>query len=232
MSMLTYVDGRVMLRSDGVARVEFPKSGRALMPGDTLITGDQSRLALRVGDAGLWWVGRRAVFTPMAEGGRLTAGTALVRVPTEAGLRVESSRGVARLGKGLWMLQAVDNEGLKIICLDGPAPIEALGESTPVAGAAETVSDRLNLHPGELVFLRPEGKAFGPIVTIYLEELLATSRLVNGFPEPLAELQRLRNLGLIQREQLKGVTNALVAGAHDDKGFEIAVPRPKPVKQK
>ncbi len=226
---LTFVEGRVMLRPVDRSRVELPKIGRELADGEVLITADQSRLQLQVGKMGLWRVGRRAVFSPRRDGGRLTAGTALVRVPSDLGWVVESSRGAARLGRGLWLLQAVDNEGLKLVCLDGPTTVEALGEG---AGAVPAGSDagqlvRLKLRPGELVFLRPGGKDFGPIVTVYLEELLATSRLVNAFPEPLAELRRLHNLGIAQREQLKGVTNALVAGARDEKGFEIAVPKAK-----
>jgi hypothetical protein len=153
------------------------------------------------------------------------AGTALARVPDEAGWRVESARGAVRLGKGLWMLQAVDNEGLKVVCLDGPATVEALGDDN--AAVADEARVRLKLRPGELVFLRPGGREFGALVTIYLEELLITSRLVNAFPEPLPELRRLQNLGIAQREHLKGVTNALVAGARDEKGFEIAVPKGK-----
>lgn len=219
--VLTHVHGRVMLRSAERGRVELPKDGRALAAGDALITGEQSRLEVRVGEDGLWRVGRRAVALPLADGGRLMAGTALVRVPVEAGWRIESARGAARLGQGLWMLQAVDNEGLKLVCLDGPAWAETEG------GAAPT---RLKLKPGELVFLRPGGAEFGPIVTIFLEELLLTSGLVNAFPAPLPEMRRLRNLGVAQREQLKGVTNALVAGARDEKGFEIAVPKQKQTK--
>jgi len=220
---LTFIEGRVMLRPADGARVELPKLGRVLADGEVLVTGDQSRVQVQVGKDGLWRVGRRGVFSPQREGGRLSAGTALVRVPSDSGWVIESSRGMARLSRGLWMLQAVDNEGMKLICLDGPATVEALGDRLADPDTGPHL--RLKLRPGELVFLRPGGKDFGPIVTVYLEELLATSRLVNAFPEPLAEARRLSNLGIAQREQLKGVTNALVAGAREEKGFEIAVPK-------
>ncbi len=216
---LTHADGRVILRAGDSPRIEFPKAGRVIARGEVLITGDQARLELRAGKAGLWRVGRRAVFAVDEKGGRLTAGTALVRVPDADGWRVESTRGVARLGKGMWMVQAVDNEGLKIMCLDGPSWVEALGD--------ESAPPRIKLRPGELVFLKPGGREFGPIVLIYLEELLLTSRLVNTFPEPLAESRRLMNLAVIQREQLKGLTGALVGGARDDDGFEVSVPKPR-----
>lgn len=218
-----YVEGRVMVRAPGKAAVEFPAAGRSLAADEAVITGDQACLEVRVGESGLWRVGRRAVVAVRPDGGRLLAGAALVRVPVGAGWRVECTRGAVRLGPGLWMLQAVDNEGLKLVCLDGPASVEALGDGATA---------KLTLRPGELVFLRPGGTEFGPVVVIYLEELLATSRLVNAFPEPLAELRRLRSLGVVQRERLKGVTNALVAGASDDRSFEIAVPKPVPAPTK
>lgn len=220
---LTHVEGRVMLRSAERARVEFPKNGRELTELDALITGEQARFEVKVGEAGLWRVGRRAVFHARTDGGTLSAGTALVRVPTDAGWRVDAARGAVLLGKGLWMLQAVENEGLKVICLDGPAHAEAL--ATAGSEKTNTTLTRVELRPGELVFLRPGDAGFGPIVTIYLEELLGTSRLVNAFPEPLAETPRLRNLGFAQRERLKGVSNALVGEARDETGFEIAVPK-------
>jgi hypothetical protein len=216
---LTFADGRVMLRGGDSPRIEFPKTGREIDAGDVLITGDKARLELRAGKSGLWRVGRRAVFSTDERGGRLMAGTALLRVPDAEGWRVESTRCAVRLGKGMWMLQAVDNEGLKIVCLNGPSWCEATG--------AEAAPVRMKLKPGELVFLAPGGHEFGPVVTIYLEELLLTSRLVNAFPEPLVESRRLMNLAVIQREQLKGITAVLVAGASDDDGFEVSVPKPR-----
>ncbi len=217
--VVTHVDGRVMLRDAKQARMTLPKVGGEVAEGEVLITGDRSLVELKVG-AGLWRLGRRGVLIPGAEGGRLMAGTALVRVPPGAGWRVESTKGSARLGKGLWMVQAVDNEGIKLVCLDGPSEVAALGE-----GAGPGMPGVIKLKPGELVFLSPDGKTFGVIVTVYLEELLVTSRLLNGFPAPLPEQRRLMNLALAQREQLKGVTNAVVAGARKETGFEIAVPR-------
>jgi hypothetical protein len=220
--VIHHVAGRITLRQTMKSPLELPKAGRELAGGEILMSGDKSRLELNVGEQGLWRVGRRAVLVPGVTGGRLMAGTAVVRVPINAGWRVQSTRGAARLGPGLWMLQAVDNEGLKIVCLDGPSWVEALGEDPQ-----DNVYVRLKLRPGELLFMQPDGKEFGQIVTIYLEELLVTSGLVNGFPEPLPEHRRLMNLGLAQREQLKGVTSAVVAGARDVQGFEIALPKPK-----
>lgn len=223
---LGHVEGRVLIRVVGEKKPEPVKAGRALEPGDALITGDATRFEVRpLTGGGLWRVGRRALFSPKAGGARLLAGTTLVQVPPDASWRVESRGSIVVLPAGSWLVQAVDNRGLKIVCLDGAAPVQAWG--SPAASANAVVASQ-PLRPGELVFLQPGGKEFSPIVTVYLEEVLATSRLVNGFPDALPNLRRLLNQGTAQRERLKAVGSAVVLGAKDAGGFQIAVPAPEP----
>jgi hypothetical protein len=212
--------GRVTLRTEeggegAGAKLRFAKKGAQLVPGETITTGQRARLELRGGDEARWRLGGRTAFALRADGAWLLAGTALVAVPEEETWTVETFGSRARLVGGMWILHAVENEGLKVICIDGPARVETDVGETPVG---------VKMKPGELIFLRPGGKGFGPLVTIYLEELLATSRLVRGFEEPLPNLTRLVNLGIAQREQLKGVTGALVAGARGEGGFDVLMP--------
>jgi hypothetical protein len=220
---ISEIAGRVSLRTaesgEGTAgKVHFAKKGVQLLPGETVTTGQKSRFELLGGGEARWRLGGRTVFALREKGARLLAGTALVVVPESETWTVETFGSVARLGAGMWILHAVENEGLKVICIDGPARLE-----TDVGTGAVGV----RMKPGELIFLRPAGKGFGPLVTIYLQELLATSRLVRGFDEPLPNLTRLVNLGIAQSEQLKGVTGALVAGARGENGFDVVVPRVK-----
>jgi hypothetical protein len=218
---LSFVRGQVLLRTSQ-GKIEFAKAGRVVAEGATVVTGENAHAEVKP-PAGLWRLGRRAVFTPRAEGAQLLAGTVLAVVPAGRTWSVESARGLVALGEGTWILQAVDNEGLKLICLDGPAEAVALGEAkTPAPEPAR----RVRLRPGELAFLLPGGRAFGPVVTIFLQELLATSRLVQDFPDDLPDARRLKNLAIAQGEQLKAVSNALVAGAQDEKGFQLVVPKP------
>jgi hypothetical protein len=218
--LIADVAGRVSLRameigeSSGV-KVRFAKKGAQLMFGETLTTGQRARVELLGPGTARWRLGGRTAFALLAEGARLLAGTALVVVPEDETWTVETFGSRARLGEGMWILHAVENEGLKVICLDGTARLET--------DVGETVVG-VKMKPGELIFLRPEGKGFGPLVTIYLEELLATSRLVRGFEKPLPNVTRLLNLGIAQREQLKGVTGALVAGARGEGGFDVFMP--------
>lgn len=222
---LHYVEGRVLLRSEDGKKMEPAKTGRLLAEGEVLITGDATRFEARLlQGGGVWRVGRRAVFQLKEGGARLLAGTALVQVPAGATWRLESRGCVVGLPAGSWLVHAVDNRGFKIVCLDGEAPVQAWGEPAKPADAAVAV---LALKPGDLTFVQPGGRAFSPVVTIYLEETLATSRLVSGFPEELPGMRRLLNQAIAQRERLTGLGAAVVLGAPEAGGFQIAVPDPK-----
>lgn len=216
--------GRVQLRAAVAgAPVRFARAGAELVPGETVTTGPRARLELLdPAGEGRWRLGGRTVFQFTGKGGRLLVGTALAVVPGGEVWTVDTFGSAARLHAGTWILQAMENEGLKVINLDGPARVEA--EARGAAGAQGEVAE-VRMRPGELIFLRPDGLGFGPLVTIYLEELLATSRLVRGFAEPLPRMARLVNQGVAQREQLKGVTGAFVAGAKNADGFQVVVPR-------
>lgn len=220
---LRHVEGRTLIRSEDGKKLEPAKTGRLLSAGDALITGDATRFEARpLQGGGVWRVGRRAVFHLKDDGARLLAGTALVQVPAGAMWRLESRGCVVVLPAGSWLVHAVDNRGFKIVCLDGEAPVQAWGEpANPAAAAVQA------LKPGDLTFVQPGGRAFSPVVTIYLEETLATSRLVNGFPEELPGMQRLLNQAIAQRERLTGLGAAVVLGAPEAGGFQIAVPDPK-----
>lgn len=224
-AQLGHVEGRVLMRLPETKKLEPVKEGRELAWGDTLVTGDATRFEVRPAEGGgLWRVGRRALFSLKDDGARVLAGTVLVQVPAKMMWRVESARSVIALPEGTWIVQAVDNRGLKIVCLDGNAPVQAWG--LPTEPEAKALAEVL-LKPGELVFLQPGGKAFSPRVAVYLEETLATSRLVGGFPEPVPGMRRLINQATAQRERLKGVSNAVVVGASKAGGFQIAVPTPE-----
>ncbi len=209
--------GRVLVREAGAARQKPARAGARLEPGAALITGRGARAELLDEGGARWRVGALAVWQAEAEGVRLFSGSALALVPGGS-RRVDALGGTVWLGEGVWMLTAVRNEGLKIVCLEAGGELRA-----PLADPAAGEAAR-RLRAGELVFLRPQGEGFGPVVTIFLTELLATSRLVNGFAAELPERGRLQAVATAQAERLSGVTEALVAGASDARGFEVVVP--------
>ncbi len=219
--MVSEVAGSVMLRGSTTARLTKLKAGQAFPTGDhVLVSGPNSRVELMPAAGGRWRIGSVALWMPLPDGGRLLSGTVLVEVPKETVWAVDSATGRALLGEGLWMVQAVQNDGLKLICIDGPAEVVAGGGLEP---AGEKPARR-QLRPGDVIFLQPGGLEFGPVVTVFLRELLVTSRLVNGFEHPLPQARRLQTLAYIQGERLKGVTNIFVGGAKDEKGFQLVVP--------
>ena len=123
------------------------------------------------------------------------------------------------LGEGVWLLTAVENEGLKVVALDG-GEVETPGAVAEVKGGAPR---RLRLRAGEVVFVQPDRKGFGPVVTIFLGELLVSSRLLNAFKEPLPQMARLFQQAEAQRERLRLVSNVHVGGAKDAEGFQLIV---------
>ncbi|MEN9840905.1 MAG: hypothetical protein RL376_705, partial [Verrucomicrobiota bacterium] len=206
-------EGRVLLRASGGQ--EPARVGRVLPAGGALVTGPGARAELLAG-AGLWRVGAMAVWQATPGGARVLSGSALVAVPSGAESAVEALGGRVHLGEGTWMLTAVDNEGLKLVCLANAGTLRLAAEDV-----ADKTAKQQILRGGELVFLRPGGLGFSPVVTVFLAELLGTSRLVRGFPDPLPNLKILQQAASVQSDRIAGVSNALVAGAQDASGFQL-----------
>jgi hypothetical protein len=160
---VTDAAGRVQFRpAQSGAPVRFVKTGAEFGPEETATTGHRARVELLGGpDGERWRLGQRTVFQSRPGGGRLLVGTALVVVPDDDIRSVETFGSFARLGEGTWILQAVENEGLKVICLDGPARLE----TEAVENGGTSVRIGVRMKPGELIFLRPDGRGFGPLVT-------------------------------------------------------------------
>lgn len=215
--------GAVMQRGPGIRGVVPAKPDRPLpVGGNAVITNAGARLECFDPAEARWRVGSLAMCVPIETGLRLFAGTVLVDIPDGQVRTLDSVSGRVILPAGAWIAQATGNDGLKLICLETEGDLVAGGGLEPVGENPA----RIRLQPGEVVFLRPGGQAFGAAVTIFLKELLATSRLINGFSHPLPRIRRLGLLAAAQSERLKRVTNAFVAGAKDDDGFQLFVPKP------
>lgn len=211
------VDGRVLVREGGGVYRGRASAGMELRAGEIVLTGPDARVEWRVGDEGRWRVGATAVWVAGETPGcsELRAGTALAAVPRGERWTVGAAATRVVLGEGVWLLTAVENEGLKIVALD---------DGTLRLPDPEAVPREARLRAGEVIFARPGGRGFGPVVTILLDELLASSRLVARFKEPLPRMERLRQQGEAQRERLRLVSNVHVGGATDGDAFQLVVP--------
>ena len=221
--------GRVLVREDGGGAYRGRATpGLELRAGEAVLTGPAARVEWRIGERGRWRIGERAVWIAGArsEEAELRAGTALAAVPEGAWWTVGAARARVRLGEGVWLLTAVENEGLKVVALD-EGVIEAGGagaDREANADAGDGVPPKARMRAGEVVFVQPDGRGLGPIVTIFLDELLGSSRLITRFREPLPQMERLRQQGQAQRERLRLVSNVHVGGAKDSAGFQLLVP--------
>ena len=225
--------GRVLVRDGTTGGYRGPVvAGMVLREGDVVLTGPEGRVELRGGGPARWRIGEQAVWRWRAAGVELLAGTALAAGVPDDGVEVAAAARRVKLHGGVWLLTAVDNEGLKIVALDKgrielPAAPSAPGATDGAGAAGAAAVPALKLAAGELVFAPPGGGGFGPVVTVFLDELLGTSRLVGGFAGPLPQVRRLVALGEAQRARLQNVSNAFVGGARDASGFQLAVPKEK-----
>lgn len=219
--------GRVLVREQGDGRYRGrARPGLELHPGDAVLTGPGARIEWLLGPRGRWRLGENAVWLAGTAPGDATlrAGTALAAIPPGPPWRIHSADASVLLSPGVWLLTAVENEGLKIIALDAGTVTRL-----PPSPAAPSASDTLTLRAGEVVFAPPGGRAFSPIITVFLDELLATSRLLTRFAEPLPQAERLRQQGAAQREHLALVSNVHVGGATGPEGFQLLRPaNPEP----
>ncbi len=215
------VSGRVLVRSaDGRNQVPA-QAGHALPAGGVVISGANSRVELVAGGS-IWRIGSLGVWQALPDGARVLAGSALAVVPPGTEQVVEALGGRMWLGSGTWMLTAVENEGLKVVCFAATGTLRT-GSGSETVAQAETIRQ---LRAGELVFLRPGGRGFGPVVTIFIAESLGTSRLVQGFTRPLPNFKELQLAAAVQSDRLAAVSKALVAGAKDQTGFQVMVTEP------
>jgi hypothetical protein len=232
--------GRVLVRAAGGEGYRGRAApGLTLAAGEVVMTGPRARVELEFAGEGRWRIGQEAVWRSANARGdaALNAGSALVAVPDGGEVRVEGVGATLRLGEGVWLLTAVLSDGFKIVALDrGVVRLEAAPAATapdgvepgPADGAsspAAPVLDERRLRAGEVVFASPDGKGFGPVVTVFLDELLATSRLVGGFEAALPQAERLRQQGAAQREALTRVGNVFVGGARQADGFQLIMPK-------
>lgn len=223
--------GRVFVREgggDGRYRGRAA-AGMKLGAGEAVLTGPGARVEWRIGERGRWRIGERVVWLVGAEPGdaELRAGTALAAVPRGARWTVGAAAARVELGEGVWLLTAVENEGLKIVALDGGEveTVRTAGrDGSPSDHGRDARATSIRLRAGEVVFARPKDAGFGPVVTIFLDELLVSSRLLTKFTEPLPQMERLRQQGEAQRERLSLVGNVHVGGATDAEGFQVIVP--------
>lgn len=129
----------------------------------------------------------------------------------ESMLGLESPEASAILsGVGCLLTEAETNGGMKMIGILGSIRI-----------TCTQVGQEMSLLPGELTFIKPGGRGFGPKVQINLSKLISSSFLLSGFQNSSIFTTSLKNTSHAQKISTGRIFAAEVGDALDPDSFQI-----------
>lgn len=162
---------------------------------DLVRTGTASRLEMTAPDQTITRVGANTVFT-FAPGGRdilLERGSILFHAPAGVGGGAIINHGTAAAVLGTTEIGAILPDGsFKILDLEGKVKV--------------TLKNLLSieLKPGQMVIVSPDGNTFGPVLNFNLGRLLPHLLLVAGFSDPLSSLPLIQAAIQVQDQEIAG----------------------------
>ena len=159
-------------------------------------TGAKSRAELKAPDQTLTRVGANSVFSFEPEGRnmRLEQGSILFHSPKGKGGGTIKTGGASAAVLGTTVIVVATRDGgFKTIILEGHGRVKLSNGKS------------VDLRAGQLVFVLPGGKDFGPVLTINLGKLVAGSKLVGGFAGDLPSFGEIeRAIAAQDRKIAKG----------------------------
>jgi len=160
---------------------------------EILITGDASRAEMLASDGTVTRVGANTVFHFSANQREVNIekGTLLFHSPTGKGGGVIKATGAtaAVIGTSI-IVSATKNGGFKLLVLEGKAKATLPNGKSVGIGA------------GQLTFVMPGSREFGPVVNFRLRDQVAGSNLVKGFKQPLASLPKIAEAVATQEQKI------------------------------
>ena len=192
------------------------KVDQILKAPDLVRTGPNSRAELRAPDQTLTRVGANTVFAFDTQGRNinLQQGSVLFHSPTGKGGGTVKTGGAAAavLGKTI-MVVATPNGGFKGIVLEGK------GKFTLASGRSRS------LNAGQLLFVLPGGKTFGPTLNVNLSKLVQGSSLIKGYNAQLPSLPKVEGAVSVQQDKVNSGelvdTGLLVASAATENEVQV-----------
>ena len=161
---------------------------------DLVRTGPESRAELTATDQTITRIGANTVFSfePTGRDMNLEKGNVLFHSPAGKGGGTIRSGGAAAAVLGTTLIvSSTGTGGFKVILLEGKGTVTLPGGKAVM------------LKAGQLVFVLPNEKDFGPVLTINLGKLVGGSQLVNGFSHPLSSLPLIQAAIDAQNKRLK-----------------------------
>jgi hypothetical protein len=201
-------------------RAAQPALTNALVKAPDLVrTGAKSRAELQAPDRTLTRLGANTVFSfePAGRNLKLEQGSVLFHSPAGKGGGTIKTGGASAAVLGTTLIIACTPDGgFKAIVLEGR------GRVTLPNGRTRT------LRAGEMTFVLPGSKNFGPVVKINLGKLVMASNLVQGFLHPLPSLPKILKAIEKQNEEIATGrvqdTGYLVAGSASQNDVKVLDP--------
>ncbi len=160
---------------------------------EILSTGAGSRAELLAADGTVTRVGANSLFyfSPGRREVNLEKGTILFHSPSGKGGGVIRSAGASAgvIGTSI-IVSATKNGGFKLLVLEGKAKATLPNGQSLIVGA------------GQLTFVMPGSRQFGPVVNFRLKDQVAGSNLVKGFKAPLASLPKITEAVATQERKI------------------------------
>lgn len=194
-------------------RLERLSEGSELRNGAALVTGEDSRVSLRHNLFGTLLISSLSALQLKApQSFYLARGACLAALQREGQpYKLEGKLTSVSLKRGTFILEATAVGGLKLLNL--ARKVNVRGQD----------GDTTSLRAGELVFARTGDNAFSRKLTIYLRELLSSSRLVAFYKKELCSDTSLDAYAQLQYENLTGLSEAFVGDAVSDENVELFV---------
>ncbi|MGF1482962.1 MAG: FecR domain-containing protein [Opitutales bacterium] len=179
---------------------------------DLMATANRSRAELLAPDGTVTRVGSNTIFSfdPEQRVIDLKTGSLLFHSPKGlGGGTIRTSEASASVLGTTIAIAATSNGGFKLVVLEGVAQIIYEDGTVDV------------LDAGQVAFVTPGENVRSPILTIDLEELVASSLLLNGFDTPLASLAEINDQARRQSRRILGPSNLLIGDAPEGDQFQI-----------
>ncbi len=181
-SSFTQVINDVKVMAMPAKAVKMAKLAEPFKAPDLLQTGADSLAELTAVDKTVTRIGANTVFSfdPKGRSIRLEKGSVLFHSPTGKGGGTIRTGGASAsvLGTTIVVVTTVEG-GFKAIVLEGKGEVRLPN------------GDFRILRAGQLVFILPGSKTFGPLLNVNLDKLVHGARLVNGFEAKLPSLDRI-----------------------------------------
>lgn len=173
---------------------------------NVLSTGAASRAELVASDGTVARIGANTIFSIGNEKRELNLekGSVMFHSPKGRGGGVVRSAGATAsvIGTSI-MVTATQNGGFKMLVLEGKAQATLPGGSTSILSA------------GQMTFVMPGSRAFGPVINFRLKDQVGGSALVKGFKSELPSVEKITASVTAQEQKIASgkveVTTLLVA---------------------